>query len=70
MSGIGDNLSRNDIEQLIDSWIFNERNRRILRRRFLDGIHMEDLAYEFDLSVSQVKRIVSRGKETLAQQCW
>lgn len=70
MNGIGDNLSRTDIEQMIDLWIFNERNRRILRRRFLDGIHMEDLACEFDLSVSQVKRIVNRGKQTLAQQCW
>lgn len=70
MNGLGNNLSRNDIENLIDLWVFSERDRRVLRRRFIDGIHLENLACEFDLSVSQIKRIVYRGKETLLQQCW
>lgn len=51
-------LSRTEIEYLIDEWIFNERDRRILKRRMLDGICFEPLAEEFDLSPQRVKIIV------------
>lgn len=53
-----DKMSRTDIEWLIDEWVHNERDRKILKRRLLDGICFEPLAEEFDLSVRQVKRIV------------
>lgn len=52
------NLSRTDWENLIDEWIFNERDRAILKRRLLDGVCYEPLAEEFDLSVQQTKHIV------------
>lgn len=58
-------LSRNEIEQLIDSWIMHERNRAILKRRLLDGITYERLAEEFDMSVRQVKRIVYQGESVI-----
>lgn len=64
------NLSCKDVGELIDSWVFSERDRNILRRRFIDGIHLETLAAEFDLSVSQIKRIVNRGRQTILSQCW
>lgn len=51
------NLSRQQVLDLIDSYIFNERNRQILKRRLLDGVRYEDLADEFDLSVNQVKTV-------------
>lgn len=51
-------LSRSEIEYLIDEWIFNERDRRILKRRMLDGICFEPLAEEFSLSTQRVKKIV------------
>ena len=63
-------MSRSEIESLIDSWILNQRNREIVRRRFIDGIKIEPLAEEFDLSVSQTKRIVNQGKEVILSQCW
>lgn len=50
-------LSRQQVLELIDSFIFHERNRQILRRRLLDGVAYEDLAEEFDLSVNQVKSV-------------
>ena len=59
------NLSRNDWEGLIDQWIFNERNRKILKRRLLDGICYEPLAEEFDLSTRQVQKIVANGLKQL-----
>ena len=59
------NLSRSEIEKLIDDWIFRERDRRILKRRFLDGICYEPLAEEFDLSVRQIKNIVYKGENII-----
>lgn len=58
-------LSRSEIEYLIDEWIFNERDRRILKRRMLDGICFEPLAEEFDLSVQSVKIIVYKALDKL-----
>ena len=58
-------LSRSEIEHLIDEWIFNERDRQVLKRRLLDGISFEKLSYEFDLSTQGVKRIVYKTEETL-----
>lgn len=58
-------LSRSEIEHLISEWILNERDRKILRRRLIDGICYEPLAEEFDLSVRQVKNIVYRGEEKI-----
>ena len=60
--------SRTEIEHLIDEWIIGrnaERDRKILKRRLLDGICYEPLAEEFDLSVRQVKNIVYRSQERL-----
>lgn len=55
------NLSRSDVEYLIDEWVIGKnasRDREIMRRRLLDGVRYESLAEEFELSVAQIKRIV------------
>lgn len=49
---------RSEYEKVIEEWIFSERDRRLIRRRLFDGITYEALAEEFDLSVTQVKRII------------
>lgn len=59
------NLPREYWEKLIDSWIFNERDRNLLKRRLLDGIKYEDLAEEFDMSVRQVKNVVYQSQSKL-----
>lgn len=53
------------IASLIDEHIHSERDRKILKRRLIDGICFEPLAEEFDLSVRQVKSIVYRAQERL-----
>lgn len=58
-------LDRYQWEALIDRWIFNERDRAILKRRLLDGICFEPLAEEFDLSVRQVQKIVYKAQNKL-----
>jgi hypothetical protein len=60
-----ENISNSDIEHLIDEWIKSERDRRILKRRLIDGICFEPLAEEFELSVRQVKNIVYKSECTL-----
>lgn len=58
-------LSRSDLEKIIDEWVFNERNRNIIKRRLLDGICYEPLADEFNLSVRQIKNIVYKTENII-----
>lgn len=58
-------LSRSEIEYLIDEYIFNERDRKILKRRLLDGLTYERLSSEFDLSVQRIKSIVYKSQDKL-----
>lgn len=60
-----DQIDRQGWESLIDRWIFDQRNREILKRRLLDGVRFEPLAEEFSLSVQQTKTIVKRGLDRL-----
>lgn len=55
--------SRAEIEDAIDNWILNEKHRAILKRRLIDGVFFEPLAEEFDMSVSQIKRIIYKGQD-------
>lgn len=52
-----DDISRSDWERLILEWVKNERDRKILIRRYLDGLTFDCLADEFDMSVQNVKHI-------------
>ena len=51
--------------EAINEKIHSERNRAILKRRFVDGICFEPLAEEFNLSVRQVKNIVYKSEKLL-----
>ena len=53
------------ISWLIDEYIHSERDRKILKRRLIDGICYEPLAEEFGLSVRRVKDIVYRGQSKI-----
>lgn len=52
--------TNSQIREIIAEHIHNERDRRILERRLIDGITIEKLAEEFELSVSQMKRIIKK----------
>lgn len=59
-------LPNSEIQRLIDEWIRKERDRKIIKRRLIDGITYEQLAEEFwdeyGLSVRQIKNIVYRSE--------
>ena len=61
-------LDRYQWEALIDRWIFNQRDRAIIKRRLLDGICFEPLAEEFNLSTRQVQKIVYKSQEKLIKR--
>ena len=56
-------ISRTELELIIDEWILNERNRAVVKRRLIDGVTFEKLAEEFDLSTQQVKNIVYKCRD-------
>lgn len=53
------------IREVIAEWIHSDRDRRILTRRLVDGVTFERLAEEFEMSDTQVKRIVYKLQEQL-----
>lgn len=59
-------LSKHQVLDLIDAYIFNERNRQIVTRRLIDGVNYEDLAEEYSLSVNQVKTVCYKAIEKLS----
>ena len=57
--------TNSQIEKAIDEYIHSERDRNLLKRRLIDGVHYEPLAEEFDLSVRQVKNIVYKSDKII-----
>lgn len=57
--------SNSEISKIIDEYIHSERDRKILKRRFIDGVYYEPLAEEFDLSVKQIKNIIYKNESKL-----
>lgn len=61
------NLDRFEWENLIDRWIFDEKDRIILKRKFLDNISLEKIAEEKEVNLSsrQVNRRFEKAKKQL-----
>ena len=59
------NLDRYEWENLIDRWIFDEKDRIILKRKFLDNIALEKISEEIELSVIQTNRRFKKAKMQL-----
>lgn len=65
---IGHNITAEDIENAVDKYIVGknaERNRQILKSRFIDGLTYERLAEKYELSVSHVKTIIYKLESTV-----
>jgi len=57
--------TNSQISALIDEHIHSERDRKILKRRLIDGLTFDDLSAEFFLSVQRTKTIVYKAQEKL-----
>lgn len=60
-----EDMDNYEIADAIDRYVRGERNRQILKRRLLDEVCYEPLAEEFDISVSQLKRILTKAQSQL-----
>ena len=60
-----DHIKNSDISNMIDEWIKSERDRKILKRRLIDGVCFEPLTDEFQMSVRQIKNIVYKSEKIL-----
>ena len=62
-------ITKSQIEYAIDNSIVlqnhAERNRKILKRRLIDGITYEQLAEEFDLSVQMIQKIIYKNESKI-----
>lgn len=61
-------ISRSELIRLINQWIIGsnaERNRKIIKRRLIDGICFEPLAEEFGLSVRYIKSVVYKCEDKI-----
>lgn len=75
-----ENISNEELVKLIDNWIKSERDRRILKRRLIDGLTYDAIAEEVDLTVDRIKQIVYKQQnilfdhipevEYIAEQAW
>jgi DNA-directed RNA polymerase sigma subunit (sigma70/sigma32) len=61
-------LSRSELNALIDEWILDERNRKIIKRRLLDNKTFSELEGEFNLCERHIKTIVYKGEQIIASK--
>ena len=59
------NMSRSELQYLIDQWIFNERDRLIVADRLFRSATYEQLAEKYDMSDRQIKNIVYKAIDRL-----
>ena len=57
--------SNSRIREIIGEYIHDEKHRKLMERRLIDNITIDRLAEEFELSVSQVKRIIWKNSEII-----
>ena len=66
-SDVVNSKSRSEWESIIREWVHNEVDRKMLSRYLFDGIHLEMLAEEFDLSTVQCQKRVDLARKQLFQ---
>ena len=56
-------LSRSDIEWLIEQYLFVARDREIAKARWIDGLTFEEISARYDISERQAKTIIRNARE-------
>lgn len=62
---IYDNFPASAIDYVIQEWIHNERNRRILHYKLVEGKSFDEIADLEDMSTKGVQKIVYAAEDTL-----
>lgn len=67
---IVDGNSRSEVQALIDEWIigqYGERNRKIMVRYLIDGVKLETIAEEYDMSTQGICDVIYTCCEKLVK---
>lgn len=62
------NLDRYQWENLINRWVFDEVDRKILKRKILDNVSLEKISEEVGFSTSQTKRRWAKSFKKLVKR--
>ena len=54
--------TNSQISELIDEHIHSDRNRQVLKSRYIDGLTYEALSEKYDLSVTQIRNIIHKSE--------
>lgn len=60
-----ENVKNSTINNLVDEYIHNDEHRRILKSRLIDGLTYPELAYMYNHSERNIKKIVYREGDRL-----
>ena len=58
-------MSRSEIEDLIEQFCFVARDREILKSRWLDGWTFEEISGKHNISERQAKNIIRKNRENV-----
>lgn len=59
-------LSTDEVEALIDKWVFNVRHRKILKLKLVHGLTYKEIADKASLTEDSIKDIVRKGVRQLS----
>lgn len=57
--------TNSEISAIIDEYIHNERNRNILKSRYIDGLTYEKIAEKYNISSRYTKTIIYKNEWTI-----
>ena len=57
--------TNSQIDRLINEYIHSERDRKILKSRYIDGLTYEKLSEIYELSVKQICNIIRKSEVVL-----
>ena len=60
-----EDLSRSELEKLIDEYVHHARNRDILKRRLFDGALYTEIATEFHLDYDYTRKLIHKEEDKL-----
>lgn len=55
------NVTTYELTLLIESWIYNRRDREVLKAKLIEGLTYEQAAERFDISRGTAVNIVNKG---------
>ncbi|MCQ2770603.1 MAG: hypothetical protein MJ236_02255 [Clostridia bacterium] len=56
-------ITNSEIARRVDENIHSSRDRAIIKRRYIDGVSLDELSIEFELSYDAIKKIIRKNDD-------